>query len=230
MKQIFSAFQTFFGSLFTLWLVSSSDIMSNAYIIFNITDETTKNQIASITTTLIISLPIIIGSFLIRKVFKPIIIHVFYIQNDTLKNNILLKKEKKRDILCKQEQITTQFIVIDGCDLVLRIAQKLNARILICYNPNYFDTESKNGWDESDDGILGRNQEGCITLDLVGKTKTLEGLPFNYKYDFFIKPKNSMVEKSEMRLKIESSNCVFSWIVKLFVKVENNRLLINCEV
>lgn len=230
MKKIYSIVETFIISIFSTYLLYSSDVISKVFEFFNISKENEKKLIVGAISVAIMAFITMIIPWFFHLFFRRIKISVYYIQKDTVKTNLSFKKKSQKEPLCEKELIKSQLMITDGCSLFFKIARKLCGKLYITYDPDLFETESKNGWDGSEDSMIERNDRGIIMLDLLKGITNLENGVYVYKYDYYIMPRNSNVSTSTMKLQVLSNNIFLTILLKAFVKVDKNRLILECEV
>lgn len=230
MKKIYSIIETFIISIFSTYLMYSNGVINKLFKFFNITDDNEKNMVVGAVSVAVMALITMIIPWFFHFFLRRIKINAYYIQKDTVKTSLYFKKKPKKKPLCGKELVRTQLIITDGCSLFFKIARKLRGKLYIIYDPDLFETESKNGWDGSEDSLIERNHRGIITIDLFRGIDSIDGAPYVYKYDFYVIPRNSNVSTSTMKIRIISNNILLTILLKIIVKVDKNKLSLECEV
>ncbi|WP_192987770.1 hypothetical protein [Carnobacterium mobile] len=230
MKKIYSIIETFIISIFSTYLLYSNSVINKLFKFFNITDDNEKKMIVGAVSVAVMALITMIIPWFFHLFLRRIKINTYYIQKDTVNTSLHFKKKAKKEPLCEKELVRAQLIITDGCSLFFKVARKLHGKLYIVYDPNLFETESKNGWDGSEDSLIERNHRGIIALDLFRGIDSIDSGTYVYKYDFYVIPRNSNVSTSTMKIRILSNNFLLTILLKMIVKVDTNKLSLECEV
>lgn len=231
MKIILRLTKVFIISMLTLWIISNFPGLDFLYKVLGVTNATTKERIIAGISTIVIGIIFELFPYLIKKyVIDKIKLSVGYLQKNIPISKMQFKKrlnsEGKEEY--QDEVVTIVFSLNEGTTVGYWILNKLNAKLIMKYNPEQFSTIKKDGniiANEDVDNLLSRDSKGYICMNIFNDFSSVGD--YSMDTELYIKPKHAHIDKSNFTIKIQANNLITTLLARACVEVVNNKLILK---
>lgn len=169
--------------------------------------------------------------YLFRKyVADKIKISVTYLQKKIPITKLNFKKsvDIQHKEIYEPEIVKINFSLNEGTAIGYKLLNKLNAKVILEYNPDQFSTVKNDGsiiQNNSNDELISRDSKGYIYMNIFNGFSSVGD--FSMDQELFIKPKHTHINKSSLVIKVQTNNWVTSLLANTCVEIINNKLILE---
>lgn len=231
MKVIWRLIKVFLISIITLYIISNFPGLDFIYNVFNVTENSTKEAIVASISTLAVGIVFELIPFLFKKyVADKIKITVTYLNKNTPVRKLQFKTEvnSQGQEEYKKEIIKIDFSLDEGTSMGYWMLKQLNAKIILKYNPQQFSTIKKDGSiieNNTNEELLSRDSKGYIYINIFNGFSSVGD--FSIDTEIYIKPKYAHINRSDLVIKVQTSNWFTSLLARGCTEVINGKLILK---